>query len=236
MKFKKNNDVFKIDVQDKLKELTVCIAGMGGVGGFVAESLIRLGISNLILIDGDTFESTNINRQLNATIKTLNKNKAIVTSERLLEINPDCNIKVIPSMLTISNIPVCDCFIDCMDNINNKYITDEVLKNNADCVIIGGCGNFGSLTTIFTKKDIIKPSDMYFYNEYPIVIDQQFETIVTTCMNLAANMASLFVNYYINSTYSGLIYFYNSLTFTSNIMTKECFVNQRRQIIKKGGV
>ena len=74
---------------DLLGTKTVLLFGLGGVGSYVAEALARAGVGHLILVDADTFEASNINRQLSATVQTLGKYKCDVEKERLLSINPD---------------------------------------------------------------------------------------------------------------------------------------------------
>lgn len=78
----------------KLSKATVAIFGVGGVGSFTAEALARTGIGNIILVDYDIIDITNINRQIHATIKTLGLSKVEVMRDRILEINPDINIVV----------------------------------------------------------------------------------------------------------------------------------------------
>ena len=76
----------------KLKNSTVAIFGIGGVGGFTAEALCRSGVGNIILIDSDTVDESNINRQIIATKESVGKDKVSVMKERLLSINPNANI------------------------------------------------------------------------------------------------------------------------------------------------
>lgn len=80
------------DKINKLNAAHVIIFGVGGVGSWCAESLVRSGICNLTIVDQDTVSVTNINRQLMATTKTVGKRKVDVLRDRLLEINPDANI------------------------------------------------------------------------------------------------------------------------------------------------
>jgi tRNA A37 threonylcarbamoyladenosine dehydratase len=78
---------------EKLKSSKVAIFGIGGVGSFVAESLVRAGIYNFILVDDDKICLTNLNRQIHATRKTVGKYKVDVMKERMLDINPHANIE-----------------------------------------------------------------------------------------------------------------------------------------------
>ena len=79
---------------EKLKNSKVAIFGIGGVGSFVVEGLVRAGVENFVLIDDDKICLTNLNRQIIATRKTIGKYKADVAKERILEINPNANVEV----------------------------------------------------------------------------------------------------------------------------------------------
>jgi tRNA A37 threonylcarbamoyladenosine dehydratase len=78
---------------DKLAASTVAVFGIGGVGSFAVEGLVRSGIGKLVLIDNDVVCPSNINRQLHATIKTIGRPKVEVMKERILEINPSAKVE-----------------------------------------------------------------------------------------------------------------------------------------------
>ncbi len=78
----------------KLEKAKVAIFGIGGVGSFVVEGLIRAGVGNLVLIDPDNISITNLNRQIHATHSTIGKSKVEVMKQRVLDINPDANVEI----------------------------------------------------------------------------------------------------------------------------------------------
>ena len=78
----------------KLQNAKVAIFGIGGVGSYVVEGLVRAGIESFILVDNDDVDITNINRQIIATTKTLGKSKVEVAKERILEINPQAKVEI----------------------------------------------------------------------------------------------------------------------------------------------
>ena len=82
------------DSINKLKASHVAIFGVGGVGGYVAEALARVGIGNFDLIDNDIVNITNINRQIIALHSTIGKDKIEVAKERILDINPKANVEI----------------------------------------------------------------------------------------------------------------------------------------------
>ena len=89
MIFERTIQLIGIDKFQKLQGSTVLVFGIGGVGGHVIESLVRSGIGKIILVDRDTIDESNINRQIIALGSTLGKAKTEVMKERIKDINPD---------------------------------------------------------------------------------------------------------------------------------------------------
>lgn len=79
---------------DKLKKSKVAVFGVGGVGSFVVEGLVRAGIGSFILVDKDEVDLTNLNRQIIATRKTIGVPKVEVAKNRILEINPESEVQI----------------------------------------------------------------------------------------------------------------------------------------------
>ncbi|MEE0880727.1 MAG: ThiF family adenylyltransferase, partial [Turicibacter sp.] len=90
--FSRNELVYGPEGTEILKNSTVAILGIGGVGSFAAEALARTGVGKLILIDKDVVDITNVNRQIHATLKTVGRSKVEVMAERIAEINPNCEV------------------------------------------------------------------------------------------------------------------------------------------------
>lgn len=122
---------------DKLREKHVIIFGIGGVGSWCAESLIRSGIHYLTIVDSDRVCVTNINRQLMATTKTVGKVKTEVLKERLLEINPNAEITALqkiysPETHESFGLESYDYIIDAIDSLSNKvYLIQQATKTDA---------------------------------------------------------------------------------------------------------
>ena len=113
------------DVMDDIYKKRVIIFGLGGVGSWCAESLVRSGIKELVLVDSDRVCVTNVNRQLMATTKTVGKVKVEVLKERLLEINPHANIVALQDIYEEANtekfqLDTFDYIIDAIDSLENK--------------------------------------------------------------------------------------------------------------------
>ena len=111
---------------ERLKSANILIVGLGGVGSFTAEFLVRSGIGNLTIVDGDTVDTTNINRQLPALNSTIGKNKTDVVAERILDINPKINLKKINEFLEPEQMEEIltqekfDYVLDCIDSLSPK--------------------------------------------------------------------------------------------------------------------
>ena len=111
---------------ERLQNANILIIGLGGVGSFAAEFLVRSGIGNLTIVDGDTVDITNINRQLPALNSTIGKNKTDVVAERILDINPEINLKKINEFLEperMEEILTQEKFnyvLDCIDSLSPK--------------------------------------------------------------------------------------------------------------------
>ena len=121
---------------DKIKKLNVLILGIGGVGGYVVESLVRSGVSNITLVDGDTIKPSNINRQIIATRWNNNRYKTKEWKKRIKRINPDASVNIINTHINEDNMEVLfsgnyDYIIDCCDTskVKIKLIKECHAKN-----------------------------------------------------------------------------------------------------------
>ena len=132
---------------EKLKRTSVCVLGLGGVGSAVAEALCRSGIGRLIILDADSVDVTNINRQLIATHSVVGKNKCEVAKQRLLDINPSCEIVTITEFLNGKNSDLVfshnpDYIIDCIDTVTAKLdIIEKAKEYNIEVISSMGTGN-----------------------------------------------------------------------------------------------
>lgn len=131
----------------KLRNSNIVIVGIGGVGSFCAEALARTGINNITLIDKDTVDITNINRQIIADTTTIGKLKVDVMKERILKINPDAKINALSVFLDENNIPslITEKFnyvIDCIDSVNSKVaLIEHCSKKSISIISALGTGN-----------------------------------------------------------------------------------------------
>lgn len=133
---------------NKLKDATVMIAGLGGVGSYSAESIARCFIGNLVLVDFDKYDITNLNRQLHSNIDTINLFKVDNISDCLMKINPDLKINKFNLKISKDNIDLffeknkIDYVIDAIDDIPAKIsLIEYCKKNNIDIISSMGTGN-----------------------------------------------------------------------------------------------
>ena len=145
----------------KLLSSHVCEFGVGGVGGYVVEALARSGVGKLDLVDADTVCESNINRQIIATHKTLGMYKVDAEKERILEINPGCEVNVyrmfyLPENAADIDLSVYDYVIDAVDTVTAKI---EIIKRakEAGTPVISSMGAANKLDpTAFEVADIYK--------------------------------------------------------------------------------
>lgn len=130
-----------------LNDLSVLILGVGGVGGYVAEALARSGVGNLILVDFDTVDESNINRQIIALDSTIGLKKVDVLENRLKEINSDINIIKVDKFIDSENFTSLfdykiDFFVDACDTVTTKKcVIKYCLDNNIEFITCMGTGN-----------------------------------------------------------------------------------------------
>lgn len=132
---------------DKLKSSKVVVFGIGGVGSYTVEALARAGIGKLTLVDDDLVCLTNINRQIHATFKTLGHPKVEVMKERILQINPHCEVEIFQTFVKEDNIEEMipkntDYVVDAIDTVSSKIALVIWCKtNNIDIISSMGTGN-----------------------------------------------------------------------------------------------
>lgn len=138
--------VFGENGYEKLKKAHVLVIGVGGVGSWLSESLCRSGIGELTLIDSDTIELTNSNRQMHTSTSTCGMYKVDVLAKRFLDINPEIKLHLQKVKLTPNNISEilanCPQFVaEAIDDIDAKAYTDHFLyQRKATFIVAGGAG------------------------------------------------------------------------------------------------
>lgn len=147
---------------EKLKKSKVGIFGIGGVGSFVVEGFARAGIGNLVLIDLDNIDVTNINRQIHSLHSTIGKPKIEVMRDRVLDINPNVNVEIYDANNLKNEVEIIDnsftYIVDAVDTITTKLnIIEKSKKENVPIISCMGTANRLDPTK-FKIEDIYKTS------------------------------------------------------------------------------
>ena len=150
----KENDMFSrfelLIGEEKLQQLQnshVLVFGVGGVGGYVVEALVRSGIGHITIVDNDEVSLTNLNRQIIATRETIGKKKVEVMKERILSINPDCLVTglemfYLPENADTIDLKKYDYVVDAIDTITSKIeLAMRCEKLNVPLISSMGTGN-----------------------------------------------------------------------------------------------
>lgn len=162
-KFSRTEMLLGTDALKKLKNSHVAVFGVGGVGGYTAEALVRSGIGKLTLVDNDTVAESNINRQIIATTKTIGRYKTEVMKERALDINPEIEVEerrcfFLPETASEFDFTQYDYVVDAVDTVTAKLTLVEAAKV-AEVPIISCMGAGNKLNPgAFEITDIYKTS------------------------------------------------------------------------------
>ncbi|AOM82490.1 tRNA threonylcarbamoyladenosine dehydratase [Salisediminibacterium beveridgei] len=145
--FSRNELAIGEDGLERLKNKTVAVLGIGGVGSFSAEALVRSGVGRIILVDKDDIDITNVNRQIHALLSTVGKPKVDVMKERMMDINPDCEIIALKMFYTDETYETFfsyqpDYVIDASDTVSYKiHLMKECLNRKIPIISAMGAAN-----------------------------------------------------------------------------------------------
>lgn len=159
--FSRNELLLGTAATETLKNATVAVYGVGGVGSYAVEALARAGVGHLVLFDADTVSLTNINRQLVALHSTIGQKKVDVAKARILDINPACSVTTHDVFLMPENMaeyPVngYDYIVDAIDTVSAKLALIEAAHAaNVPIICAMGCGN-KLHADAFTVTDLFK--------------------------------------------------------------------------------
>lgn len=139
----------------RLQRAHVLVVGLGGVGAYVAEMICRAGVGRMTIVDADTVQPTNINRQLPALHTTIGRQKAEVLEARFKDINPELELRVLPVYLKDENIPelldaaTYDFVVDAIDTLAPKcHLIAEAMKRHIKIVSSMGAGAKSDITQV----------------------------------------------------------------------------------------
>lgn len=169
--FSRNELYWGEEVQSKLKDTSVAIFGLGGVGGFACEMLARAGVGAMTIVDFDTVSESNINRQLIALHSTIGMKKTELFEKRLKDINPDIKLNVITDFyLENFDFKNLDYVVDAIDTMKSKVnLLVKCYENNIPVISSMGAGNRVNPLELYTcdiseiknKKDTFVQNILY---------------------------------------------------------------------------
>lgn len=153
-RYDRNLDTLSHENQKKLGKSKALVLGLGGLGGGVCEMLARTGVGHLMVVDGDSFESSNLNRQLLSQESLIGESKARAAENRIRAINSDIRVTRIIKTLDESNlyetIKGQDVVVDCLDSIQTRFKLQAAAKKASVPIVSGAiAGVTGQVTTIF---------------------------------------------------------------------------------------
>lgn len=167
-RYMRNVNALSEDECERLHDARVAVIGCGGLGGYVIESLARIGVGThdgaLVVVDGDTFEASNLNRQLFCTEALIDTSKACAAAGRVTAINSSVNVTPVKAFLDEGNaadiIAGCDCVVDCLDGVGSRLVLAHAASMAGMPLVHGSiAGWYGQVSTIY-------PGDASFSSLY----------------------------------------------------------------------
>lgn len=146
-KFDRFKKLIGEDSFENISSKTVLVVGVGGVGGYVVEALVRSGIGKIIIVDGDMVDETNINRQIIALSSTVGQSKVDVFEKRIKDINEKCEVIKINKFIDASNVDILfdyefDYLVDACDTVSTKLeLIDRCILSKRKFISSMGTGN-----------------------------------------------------------------------------------------------
>ena len=148
-----------------LREKTVLVAGCGGLGGYLIEMLLRLGVGEIRAADGDCFEASNMNRQLLSAPSLLGRSKAETAAERAASVNPGVRFVAVPEFVTEANVDElvrgCNAVLDALDNIASRRLLAKACAKAQIPMIHGAICGWSA------QAAVIMPGDGMMDRIYP---------------------------------------------------------------------
>lgn len=162
-KFSRTELLIGSDGLEKMKSARAAVFGLGGVGGYVVEALVRSGLGEIDIVDNDVFSASNLNRQIFATVKTIGKLKVDGAEERIKDINPEVkvykhNMFFSPENSSEFDFSKCDYIVDAIDTVSGKIeLVMKACEYNIPIISSMGAGNKIE-PSMFEVCDIYKTS------------------------------------------------------------------------------
>lgn len=194
-----------------LRTKRVLVVGCGGLGGHILDQLARIGVGLIRAVDGDVFESTNLNRQLLSQMPLLGTSKANAAAAHLALVNPDVAVEAVEGFLTAENAPEliagCDIVMDALDNIPSR----KALA--AACAEAGIPYVYGAIQGWVAQAAVSMPGDQLIEKLFPQEVEIRDKSVLSFTPALCASMqTALCVKMLVGRTVeTGTIYYFDLL-------------------------
>ncbi|MBQ9662050.1 MAG: HesA/MoeB/ThiF family protein [Oscillospiraceae bacterium] len=140
-----------------LRGKRVFVAGCGGLGGYLIEMLLRIGVGSIRAADGDAFEASNLNRQLLSAPTLLGEKKAAAAAERAAAVNPEVRFEAVEEFVTEENarslVRGCDAVLDALDNIPSRRILAQACADEGIPLVHGAICGWVAQAAVFMPGD-----------------------------------------------------------------------------------
>ncbi len=186
-----------LDRHDQIRLLNsrAVVVGCGGLGGLAVLLLARLGVGALVLVDGDVFEESNLNRQLLATPATLGQAKAEVAAQAAAQLNPACQAVGVQEWINPANLPEllqgAGVAVDCLDNMPARYDLAAACQEAGVTMVHGALAGMEGMVMVIPPQG---PGLRHLHGPVPPAKDEGAETVLGTPTPTPAAVASLQVN------------------------------------------
>ena len=195
--YQRNHEAISKADQAILAEKRVLIAGCGGLGGYVIETLGRVGVGHLRLVDGDCFEESNLNRQLLSSHMNLGRPKVLAAKQRMQAVNPQVEVEGFQTRISTENalelMQGCDLVVDCLDNIPSRRVLQAACEQASLPLVHGAVAGWRG------QVCVVLPGEKLLDNLYPSQAMERGEearqgTLSFTAATVGSIQASLAVN------------------------------------------
>lgn len=201
-RYQKNLGIMSEKQLHTIQSLRVVVVGCGGIGGHISNHLVRLGVTQLILVDFDTFEESNLNRQLFCTESSIGRFKTEVVQEELSRINSSCQVTVITSKIedvSPDKFASVDVIFDAVDTPKTKVYLSKLATISNTLLLHGACaGWYGQVAIITPGSTLIQD----LYDKQKIGIEQSLSNQSFMPSITASCMISEWIQYIIDPSHT----------------------------------
>ena len=186
LRYSRNIPAISPEEQDALRSKKVLVLGCGGLGGYIIENLLRMGVGAITAVDGDRFDESNLNRQLLATENNLGGSKAFAAAARAKEVNSQVSFTAIDSFFTAENaveiVSGHDLVMDALDSVEARLLLEDV------CAKLGVTIVHGAVNGWVMQAAVIPPGKRLMHILYSSPVENREQSTLPMTAQLCASM------------------------------------------------